>query len=287
MLVKSPAKINLHLRIGPLRPDGFHPLLSWMITIGLFDTLEIREIKTPGIKLTCDRADLPIDHTNLIIKAAQALASQIPHEKPGAEITLQKSIPMGGGLGGGSSNAAFTILALNRLWNLNWRAEKLASIGAKIGSDVPFFFHGPSSICASRGEIVVPTPPPRAAFAVLIFPGFPVSTAAAYRKFDQLAFATDLSQQSWTDWAKLSATELLPHLVNDLEAPAFAICPELGDLRRNLEAQLGRIVRMSGSGSTLFTLADKESEARQMVDKIGKLGIKTGAFELHPKMDDL
>jgi len=286
MFVKSPAKINLHLRIGALRPDKYHPLLSWFITIGLFDTMEIRATQTPGIKLTCDRADIPVDGTNLIIKAAEAMSAETPGGKPGAQIHLQKSIPIGGGLGGGSSNAAFAMMALNRLWNLNWPIEKLAPIGLKIGSDVPFFFHGPSSICEGRGEKVTPTPPPRPGFVVLIFPGFPVSTAEAYRRFDQMNGGTILSPEPWNHWAKLAATQLLHHLVNDLEAPAFAICPQLGELRQNLEGRLGRIVRMSGSGSTLFTLADARDEAQQMVDKMGEMGIKAGVFELNPRMDD-
>src|SRR6202044_192613 len=123
--------------------------------VGLHDVMEMRERDEPGIALECDRADVPTDEKNLIVRAGRAL-----DPARGAHITLQKKIPMGGGLGGGSSNAAFALIGLNKLWNLNVPTARLAEIGATLGSDVPFFLHGPSSICAGRGERVEPIPPP-------------------------------------------------------------------------------------------------------------------------------
>jgi 4-diphosphocytidyl-2-C-methyl-D-erythritol kinase len=105
MRVLSPAKINLHLRVGPRAPDGFHPLLSWMCTVALHDTIEMTATNEPGIRLTCDHPAVPTNETNLIIRAARAL-----NPKLGADVTLKKQIPVGGGLGGGSSNAAFALL---------------------------------------------------------------------------------------------------------------------------------------------------------------------------------
>jgi 4-diphosphocytidyl-2-C-methyl-D-erythritol kinase len=259
MRILSPAKINLHLRIGPLASGKFHPLLSWMCTVGLHDTLKIEPAREPDIRLKCDRSDVPTDETNLIIRAGRAL-----NDKLGAHVRLQKKIPIGGGLGGGSSNAAFALIGFNQIWNLKFPIDRLAKIGATLGSDVPFFLHGPSSICAGRGEQVKPIPKPAPKFAILIFPHLSMSTPAVYRRFDEMNLGSTAAisdQPDWNEWTKLPAVELLKNLVNDLEAPAFSLCPELGKLREKIEQKIGRTVRMSGSGSTLFTLADTQQDA--------------------------
>jgi 4-diphosphocytidyl-2-C-methyl-D-erythritol kinase len=171
MRLRAPAKINLHLRVGPTRPDGFHPLVSWMTTVSLFDTLIFLSTQAPGITFRCDDPKLPTDERNLVVKAARLLMSKLPRERQqgigGVEIELQKRIPSGAGLGGGSSDAATTLVALNRLWALNWQSNQLAEVAAQLGSDVAFFLHGPSSICTSRGEVVEPTPAPQAKKPVL------------------------------------------------------------------------------------------------------------------------
>ena len=200
MRILSPAKINLHLRVGPRAADGFHPLLSWMCTVGLHDTIEMTATNEPGIRLKCDRPEVPIDATNLIVRAGHALNPNL-----GAEVSLQKKIPIGGGLGGGSSNAAFALIGFNKLWNLNLPNDHLAAIASQLGSDVPFFLHGPSSICAGRGEIVTPIPRPAAKHAVLFFPNLSMSTPAVYRKFDEMNLGSDAAihhQPDWQSWSK-------------------------------------------------------------------------------------
>ncbi|HEY1922348.1 MAG TPA: 4-(cytidine 5'-diphospho)-2-C-methyl-D-erythritol kinase [Tepidisphaeraceae bacterium] len=281
MRIISPAKINLHLRIGPPAADGFHPLLSWMCTVGLHDTIEMENAREPGIRLKCDRPDVPVDGSNLIVRAADA----IRNPQMGADITLQKRIPMGGGLGGGSSNAAFALLGLNKLWGLDRSKEQLAKVGAKLGSDIVFFLHGPSSICEGRGERVMPIGRPAPKFAVLIFPKLSMSTPAVYRRFDEMKLGShgDVEKHpDWQTWRQLPATEFLPLLVNDLEAPAFSLCPELGQLRQQVENQIGQIVRMSGSGSTLFTLADNADAAKALSERIRQPGITVEICELSP-----
>jgi 4-diphosphocytidyl-2-C-methyl-D-erythritol kinase len=202
MRVLAPAKINLHLRVGRRSSDGFHPLLSWMCTVGLFDTLTIQPAPdaTRLVEMTCTDGSLPTDVSNLVIRAAEALARQArgsgeaPPEARHAsaariapvQIVLEKQIPIGGGLGGGSSDAAATLIALNRLWRTDCTSQQLLSIAATLGSDVPFFLFGPSSICTGRGELVTPIAAPAARFAVLILPGIAVSTAQVYRRFDEL-----------------------------------------------------------------------------------------------------
>ena len=308
MRIPAPAKINLHLRVGPPREDGYHPLLSWMVTAGLFDTLTLvqkRAAHTQRVRgaddqgtsdpdrineiltLSSDHPSLPCDGRNLVVRAATALADHvrrigkdstdrpIERDATGTErrldpvsAYLNKRIPPGAGLGGGSSDAAATLRGLDRLWRLNLPAAELAQLGASLGSDVPFFLGEPSSICTGRGQIVRPTAPPDICrWAVLVLPKFELSTPAVYRRFDELNLGSSAALEAepdWSAWAKLPAGELLPRLRNDLEPAAFALRPELGDLRQALQRRLGRIVRMSGSGSSLFTLCDAGDEAATM-----------------------
>ena len=278
MQLLSPAKINLHLRVGPRAEGGFHPLLSWMCTLNLCDIIRITPTPSDHIRFTCNNPNVPTDKSNLILRAAAAL-----HPKSGADIHLEKKIPIGGGMGGGSSNAAATLLGLNQLWNLNLTLDELSPIAATLGSDVPFFLHGPSSICQGRGERVTPIPLPSPKFAVLFFPDLSMSTPAVYRKFDELKLGSDEAIQyapDWTEWTKLPAVDLLKKLVNDLEPPAFSLCPQLGELREQLEDQINQIVRMSGSGSTLFTLADDQRHADQILAQIKNVPIRAQAFRL-------
>lgn len=294
MRVYSPAKINLHLRVGPKRPDGFHPIMSWMVTVGLFDKLDFVPDWTGRVQLDCSDPSLVTDQTNLVIRAAQSLQTELTlhrggdasffsvsagetgttrstreSETPGVRIRLSKIIPMGGGLGGGSSNAATTLLTLNHLWKLNLSREALTRIASEIGSDVPFFIHGPSSLCRGRGEILTPLPAPRATSGVLLLPPICVTTRDVYHRFDQMPVPRNWDQAFDVDqWANLSAEDLLTVLQNDLEPPAFSLFPELLQLKELTETRLSRPVRMSGSGSTLFTLYDHFDDAEQAAHKI-------------------
>jgi 4-diphosphocytidyl-2C-methyl-D-erythritol kinase len=179
---------------------------------------------------------------------------------------LQKQIPVGAGLGGGSSDAARTLLGLNRLYRAGRAVDDLSAFAARFGSDLSFFLYGPSSICTGRGEVVRPIPRPAARWALLVLPPIVMPTPDVYRKFDAMGLGVDrdvTEEPDWQQWATLGAADLLPRLVNDLEPPAFALRPDLDELRRSIEQKVGRPVRMSGSGSSLFTLFDTEEEARQ------------------------
>jgi 4-diphosphocytidyl-2-C-methyl-D-erythritol kinase len=289
MRVLAPAKINLHLRVGGRDASGFHALLSWFTTVGLSDELEFRATAEPRIKLSCDDPSIPADSSNLVLKAANALRKVCP-DASGADITLQKRIPPGGGLGGGSSDAARTLLALNVLWKLNLRLERLHEIAAGIGSDVPFFLHGSSSICTGRGEIVQPTAAPRLAkWALLFLSDLALPTAMVYRKFDDLSQPNALLSEHppWHEWADLPAEQLLPGLVNDLEPAAFALMPQLHEMRISLERLLRRVIRMTGSGSTLFTLLDDRHEAERAAQIVrSKLSCQALVTEVAPSIHD-
>jgi 4-diphosphocytidyl-2C-methyl-D-erythritol kinase len=320
MRLLAPAKINLHLRVGAARADGFHPLLTRMCTIGLFDTLEVLRAGGEGTTLAIEPADgpgdgqdqavgvdpsagagqpitragntgkniaVPADGSNLAVRAASLWvtdateAGQESMANRGVSIALRKQIPIGGGLGGGSSDAARTLFALNRLDGRGLSAGRLAELGAQLGSDVPFFFHGPSSICRGRGEKVVSTPRPQARWVLLFLPDTSLSTAHVYQRFDAMKLGQSnlgSPEPDWAAWADLPARQLMQKLVNDLEAPAFDLCPELGQLRRRLSDAMDRIGRMSGSGSSLFTLFDEEVEAKTSLERIRK--IWNGRIEL-------
>ena len=297
MLVLAPAKINLHLRVGKPRADGFHPLVSWMCTVALFDKLMIDRAPGRGVTLSCDMPDLPCDAGNLIVKAAAALAdawakseASAAVELPGLAIRLSKQIPLGAGLGGGSSDGATTLKALNHLWAIRWPKQKLADLAACLGSDLPFFFDGPSAICRGRGELVEPISPPQSHFALLLLPQIHLPTPAVYRRFDQMNLGTDLAAEqepNWGQWTRLPARNLLGRLVNDLEPAAFAICPELAKLQVEAEELLGRPVRMSGSGSSLFSLFDMKSEAEDGVRLMTQLLHRNAiAVEIAPILTD-
>jgi 4-diphosphocytidyl-2-C-methyl-D-erythritol kinase len=294
MRILAPAKINLHLRVGPPRADGFHPLLTWMTTIGLHDSIDLEPLHrdtglrpapaATEIKMTCTDPTLPTDDRNLVVKAAKLLRGESNHS---AAIHLEKKIPHGGGLGGGSSDAAFTLLALNEFWHLEKTTAALSELAAKLGSDIPFFLHGPSSICRGRGEEVRPIASPALArWVMLILPEMSMPTPAVYKQFDTMKLgetSTIEIEPDWNQWAALSSQNLLPKLVNDLEPPAFAIEPRLAKLRADLEQQLSRPVRMSGSGSSLFTLYDTRGEAANAANLLTqKHTVKALAVEMTP-----
>jgi len=279
----APAKINLHLRVAPVASDGFHPLLSWMCTVGLFDTLRLNRAAGSGTRLQCDDPTLPCDGSNLVVRAAAAIrdaamsdASRRTAGEGGLAIELQKRIPTGGGLGGGSSDAARIVLGVNRLWELNLPVDRLSAMATTLGSDVAFFCHGPSSICSGRGQIVRPIGAPMPRSVLLVLPPMAVPTGAVYRRFDELLSEDDrrlltesvATELDWEHWRSLPAQALLPNLVNDLERPAFDLHPRLARSRGELEQFLGRIVRMSGSGSSLFTLYDDALAAEEAAEKI-------------------
>jgi 4-diphosphocytidyl-2C-methyl-D-erythritol kinase len=270
------------------------------------------------VVLVCDLPGLPCDERNLVVRIAHAFREEVMRsgnggkrvdgghgdtpdsisrrgrlaEEMGIHATLHKQIPVGAGLGGGSSDAARTLLGLNQLWEAGRAANDLSAFAARFGSDLSFFCHGPSSVCRGRGEVVVPIPRPRPKWAVLVLPKLSMPTADVYRRFDQLGLGREadvLSEPDWNAWTQLNSRELLSQLVNDLEPPAFDISPALGKMRESYEKLLGRIVRMSGSGSSLFTLFDDEAEAKDVSRWIEKtLGERAPAVEVSPDvLDDL
>ncbi|HEY3378949.1 MAG TPA: 4-(cytidine 5'-diphospho)-2-C-methyl-D-erythritol kinase [Armatimonadota bacterium] len=266
MIVTAPAKINLTLRILGKRPDGYHALESVMQLLSLADTLKITDAET--LTFTCSDPSLANDD-NLVLRAARLLQerNQIPR---GAHIHLEKRIPAQAGLGGGSSDAATTLAALNEFWELRLPTDELDAYAAQLGSDVPFFLHGPSALVRGRGEEVTPVIHQTAAHVVVIKPSAGLSTPQVYANLHAPTLAPDTlpRQERPETHAMLHALAsgnldaVARALVNDLEGPALVLLPELFRLRERM-LQLGcHAVLLCGSGSALFGLCHDADTAR-------------------------
>lgn len=263
--VFAPAKINLALRILDRRADGFHNLWSIMQTVALEDEVQIRlRADRQDIQLRCDAAQLAADRSNLVYRAAAA-ALERAGQSIGLDIELRKRIPMGAGLGGGSSDAAATIVGLNRLLRLKWSPAQMADVGQSLGSDVPFFFFAPSAVVSGRGETVRLVAVEGARWVVLVNPGFGVNTTWAYHELAATRTGvTPLSpaQCELARHARVSWTQVIALAENDFEGPVFAAHGKLREIRQRLQAQGAEIALLSGSGATVFGVFADEARAR-------------------------
>jgi len=258
LFLKAPAKINWFLSVTGKRDDGYHDIVSILQCISLFDNLYFEE--SESLELV---SDLPIPaKDNLVYKAAELLKQESGYQG-GARIRLEKHIPAAAGLGGGSSDAAFALMGLNRLWGLNFDSSRLARIGAEIGSDVPFFIYGPFSLIEGRGEKISPLAPPDSAALLLVKPDIPVSAAWAYRalkaekltkkSIDIKLFCHNLSQRDYFS--------LKDMVFNDLEDAVIAAHSEIGGIKTLLLSHGAVIACMSGSGSTVYGVFNSGEEA--------------------------
>ena len=241
----APAKINLSLRILGRRPDGFHELDTLMAPLGLADTLEITHASGHGISLTCNDPEIPEGEGNLCVKAASLFLEEtgLSH---GISISLMKRIPHGAGLGGGSSDAAAVLTGMNELFDSPLVPEELVQMGGRLGSDVPFFFHGGSARCQGRGEVLGAVPELPERNLLLVKPPFPVPTAWAYGEYARL------KQAGMIPGSPVERFLGDVPVVNDLEGPVFRKYLLLPVLREAMEKAPGvECAFMTGSGSTM------------------------------------
>ena len=257
----SPAKINLTLRVGPTRPDGFHEIESLVTRAGLCDTVSATLRDDGQLSLACDDPAVPGDETNLALQAARRLREAAGVRDRGVDIALEKRIPTGSGLGGGSSNAAAVLMLLNELWQTGLAPAELATIGAEIGSDVPLFFRSPLCIVRGRGELVKDVPRTLAGWVVLVMPSLHSATRDVYAAWDRLESHPPRSSPEEILKQADSPATLMQHLFNDLEEPALRVSPRLSELSERLKELAKGAVRMTGSGSAFFRLFDSEAEA--------------------------
>lgn len=268
MIIPAPAKINLTLRILGKRPDGFHELESLMQMVGLADTLTIDDADT--LIFTCSEPALESEK-NLVVRAARAILSRL--ESPqGARIHLEKTIPAQAGLGGGSSDAAAALLALNEFWELRLPQDELINIAASLGSDVPFFLDGPTAIARGRGERLESIFHNTICHLVIAKPTAGLPTPEVYARLNAPKLPHPLSEEQPETAAMLRAIakkdpELIAQaLVNDLEGPALSLLPELFPLREKMIEAGCLGVLLSGSGSAMLGICpDDKTAARAAI----------------------
>ncbi len=257
--LRCPAKLNLFLEVLGRRPDGYHELSTVMVPVGLYDTLTVREAK--GFRLDVDGPPLP--GTNTVEKAFRAVAKR--RRIPGVRASLVKGIPAGSGMGGGSSDAAAMIEALDALFDLGLDRHEVA---AEIGSDVNFFLERGPALCSGRGEKVAPIPSGPELHAVIFWPGFSLSTAAVYARVrDFLTPRPRVVIDFLNSFGQEGPEGLGRVLFNRLELAAFALHPELSALRGRL-AEMAAGARMTGSGSALYGLCASSAEASRLARRV-------------------
>ncbi len=248
---RSFAKINLHLAVEGRRPDGYHELKTVFQTVELHDRIRLRTTPTPGVSLAVPDGGAPADSTNLAHRAARAIFERWAPEG-GVEIELHKRIPAGGGLGGGSSNAATVLAGLNELLDMGIPTQRLAEIGAEIGADVPYFLTGGTALGTGRGDRIEPLSEMPEETVWLVDPGVSISTAEIFA-----ALVPPATRPPAAGLERLLAGEPAETIAelggwNDLEETVLARSPEVRNVYNALRRAGASCVRLSGSGGTVF-----------------------------------
>jgi len=265
--IRAPAKINLRLRVVGRRPGGYHLLDTIIVPVSLYDEIDIRKVRishklkksAPSwIKIICRHPLVPKNEKNLVYRAAWLLSKNVKFAQP-IEIRIRKRIPIGAGLGGGSTDAAATLVGLNRLFKLGYSNKQLERLGLKLGADVPFFVRGRPARARGIGERLQAIGPLRRLWAVILYPGFPVSTAWVYQnlpaKLTRPKVNTSIN-------ALLTGSHCLGKMLdNDLEKVTCRRYPEIAALKGELlkAGAVGSL--MSGSGSSVFGVFRSKREA--------------------------
>lgn len=261
LTVLAPAKINLHLEVLGKRPDGYHELETLLVSVSLHDSLVFTPRPADVVVETSDPG-LGGGMENLVTRAADLIRCEAKRQE-GVSIRLTKRIPMQAGLGGGSSDAAACLAGLNRWWNLGWSDQRLAELGAEIGSDVPFFFHTPAAVCRGRGEKVEPATIGRTLDVLLIKPDAGLSTADVFARVavPEKPVPVDPITRALEHGGPEEVAALLH---NRLEEPAASLSPAVAEIRRQSADWDCLGAKMSGSGSAFFAIAASKESARSL-----------------------
>jgi 4-diphosphocytidyl-2-C-methyl-D-erythritol kinase len=271
--VRAHAKINLDLRVLGMRADGFHELRTVFQALALHDTIEC--VPRPGpFAIECEAAGVPLDRTNLVWRAAEVLWRALRRPGPVSDVLvrLHKRIPLQGGLGGGSADAAATLLALAHAWRIPVRPTQLVEVAATLGADVPFFLSGGTALGLGRGDEIYPLADLPRHWVVLVIPGFGVSTSDAYGWYDHERDLTRgpsprEAQHVPGPWPSRAA-----QMINDLEGPIARHHPEIDHMKTALRRAGALAAAMSGSGSTVFGLFQKRPDALTAVERLSPSG---------------
>ena len=263
MLFKAPAKINLFLRVLGKRADNYHDISSLMQKITLYDELSF-SLCPVGIILNCPDSDLPNTVDNLVFRAVRAIFDYVNYTS-GIEIKLFKKIPQAAGLGGGSSDAATTLMAINEICELNLHKNQLMELGAKLGADVPFFIFSNAALAYGIGDKLTDMPNLPKLNLVLINPGFPLSTKVVY---ENLNLRLTSEKINYSIPPILTLNNLISELHNDLESVSIKMHPDLQNLKQLLLHHGAQGALMSGSGPTLFGIFSDENSAKKALNSI-------------------
>jgi 4-diphosphocytidyl-2-C-methyl-D-erythritol kinase len=271
--VRAHAKINLDLRVLGTRPDGFHELRTVFQAIALHDTIECVPRQGPFL-LECETAGVPLDSSNLVWRAAQALwySGRRTGVVRDVLVRLHKRIPLQAGLGGGSADAAAALLGLARLWRMPVRPNQLTDVAATLGADVPFFLAGGTALGLGKGDEVYPLADLPRHWVVLLVPGFGVSSRDAYAWYDAERTMAHGGlprepQHVPGPWPSRAA-----QMINDLEAAIARHHPEIDQMKIALRRAGALAAAMTGSGSTVFGLFQKKSEALAATERLSSSG---------------
>ncbi|QVL32598.1 4-(cytidine 5'-diphospho)-2-C-methyl-D-erythritol kinase [Telmatocola sphagniphila] len=273
LLLLAPAKLNLFLEILGKRPDGYHELSTLMVAINLCDEIIFRPHRAE-ILLSCDTPELAVGAENLVVKAAQLLRRSTGCQD-GVAIHLRKKIPWAAGLGGGSSDAAATLLGLNRLWKLNLSVVELKELGSQLGSDVPFFLGENAAWCTGRGEILEPLPARIPLHLLLLKPASGCDTAAVYRNL-KLPPNPRSGQNLREAFVVGDARRLAAEMFNRLQESAFEMNSEIQAILAELSRTSALGCLMSGSGSSLFAVAEDESHSERLAAELQNQKLPAG-----------
>lgn len=263
------AKINLSLRVLGQRADGYHDLDTVFQTVSLHDTIKIAATDNSEIALSCDDRRLAIDETNLVFRAAESLQARFGTRK-GARIRLEKRIPVQAGLGGGSTDAAVTLLALAHLWKLDPSQRDLPALGSELGADVPFFLFGGTAYGTGIGDNIAPLPDTAEKFVLIIKPNANTRTSDAYQALDERSLTTPnpktiLSSSQPTEHFDIGR---FASLENDFEAVVFDLEPEIARAKQALMESGAQTAALAGSGSSVFGVFDSEDAQRRAIQAI-------------------
>lgn len=263
--VFAPAKINLTLEVGQPRADGYHPLQSAVMFASVGDWVEVEPAEALTLTISGPFASaLEADAGNLVLRAARLL-----DPARGAKIRLEKNLPVASGIGGGSSDAAATLLALNELWGASLSVDDLSALAAKLGADVPVCLRKQPAWISGVGDAVEPMRAPPL-HTVLVNPGKPLPTPAVYRRFDELALGARFEPRAAPNWEVAEEAFLaVTTLGNDLEPPAASLIPELAGLLGALRSDQHAVCAgLSGSGATSFALVRTAGDAQMLAARL-------------------
>lgn len=278
--IKCPAKLNLSLDITGIRPDGYHELEMLMQTVDICDYLTVSVSNGSGIEISSDSSDVPCGESNTAYKAAKLFYEAIKKEKK-VKIFIEKNIPQGAGMGGGSADAAGVLKALGEIENHPLSEEELLKIALETGADVPFCFKGGAALCCGIGELMTPVKPIKNVYAVILKPGVSVSTPWAYKAFDREKYPFHPKTK-----LLIGALEAFDYSAfekfggNSLENPVFREHKIIGELKNSLK-ELGAFYSlMTGSGSAVYGMFKEETSARTALKKLENKAEKSFLIKL-------